>query len=372
MSQNIQKNIDKLLDGTGIKINGSNPWDIQVTNDRFYKRVLTKGSLGFGESYMDGWWECDQIDELINRIMSHNVRKRLKSNWPTVALTLASILINRQKGSRSFHIGKAHYDAGNKLYNLMLDKNLVYTCGYFKDTDSLDVAQEQKLDLVCRKIGLKPGDRVLDIGCGWGSFAKFAAENYGAHVTGITVSKEQLALAKERCKGLPVDLRLQDYREVDETFDHIVSLGMVEHVGYKNYKTYMKVAARCLKDDGLFLLHTIGSRHSGRTTDPWIEKYIFPNSMLPSLAQLTQAAEEHFLIEDVHNFGPDYDKTLMAWFTNFDTHWDELKDDYDERFYRMWKYYLLACAGSFRSRSNQLWQIVLSKNGVPGGYTSIR
>lgn len=364
--------MQRLLDGTGITLNGPNPWDIQVKDDRFYKRVLTKGSLGLGESYMDGMWDCESIDQLVFRLMKNDVRKRLKSEWPALVLALASILLNRQKGKRSFHIGKAHYDTGNKLYQAMLDKRMVYTCGYWKGVNTLDEAQEQKLDLVCKKIGLEAGDKVLDIGCGWGSFAKFAAEKYGANVVGVTVSKEQLELGKKNCEGLPIELRLQDYRDVNEQFDHVVSLGMVEHVGCKNYKTYMDVAAKNLKDGGFFLLHTIGTLKSGRTTDPWIEKYIFPNSMLPSLAQLTKAAEGNFIVEDLQNFGIYYDKTLMAWFKNFDEHWEELKQDYDERFYRMWKYYLLACAGSFRCRSNQLWQIVFSKNGVPGVYQAVR
>jgi len=171
---------------------------------------------------------------------------------------------------------------------------------------------------------------------------------------------------------LPIELRLQDYRDVHETFDHVISLGMFEHVGYKNYRTYMEVASRCLKDDGLFLLHTIGGNMSVTHTDPWIERYIFPNSMLPSLAQIGKAIEKIFVMEDWHNFGADYDKTLMAWFHNFNKHWDTLKGKHGDRFYRMWKFYLLASAGGFRARKNQLWQIVLSKNGVPGGYASIR
>ena len=372
MQNSIEKRVQKLLEGTGITINGSNPWDIQVKNENFYKRVLTEGTLGFGESYMDGWWDCETIDTLITRAFEVNLVEKLKSNWKEIGLLLASSLINRQTGKRAFKVGEEHYDVGNKLYEVMLDKHMVYTCGYWRHAKTLEEAQEAKLDLVCRKIGLKAGDRILDIGCGWGSFAKFAAEKYGAHVVGVTVSREQLILAQDRCKGLPVELRYQDYRDVNEKFDHIVSLGMFEHVGYKNYKTYMQVAARCLKDDGLFLLHTIGSNTSSKNTDPWIEKYIFPNSMLPSLAQITNAVEHLFVVEDVHNFSTDYDKTLMEWFGNFELHWDELKDGYDERFYRMWKFYLLCSAGSFRSRRNQLWQIVLSKNGVKGGHESIR
>ncbi len=368
----IQKQVQKIIEGTGITLNGSNPWDPQIKNESFYKRVLTKGSLGFGESYMDGWWECDKLDELINKLLKDDVRKRLRKNWHVVALALASILFNRQSGKRAFKVGEEHYDVGNDLYTAMLDENMVYTCGYWKNAQNLDEAQEAKLDLVCRKIRLKQGDRVLDIGCGWGSFAKFAAEKYGAHVVGVTISKEQQKLAQDRCKGLPVEIRLQDYRDVDEKFDHIISLGMIEHVGYKNYKEYFEVAERCLKDDGLFLLHTIGGRKSVKSTDAWIEKYIFTNSMLPSLAQLTKDMEGLFMVEDVENFGADYDKTLMAWFKNFNDAWPQLKDQYDERFYRMWKYYLLSCAGSFRCRQNQLWQLVLSKTGVKGGYKSVR
>ena len=244
--------------------------------------------------------------------------------------------------------------------------------GYWKEAKTLAAAQEAKLELVCKKMSLEPGMKVLDIGCGWGSFALYAAEHYGVEVVGITVSKEQVTLANERGQGLPVTFRLQDYRDVTEPFDRIVSLGMFEHVGYKNYRDYMKAAARCLKDDGLFLLHTIGWIKSETSLDPWIHKYIFPNGMLPSLAQISKASEELFVMEDIHSFGTDYDKTLMAWHENFEEHWPELKDKYDERFYRMWRYYLLVCAGSFRARKNQLWQIVFSKNGVVSGYKSFR
>lgn len=372
MSSHTQSQIQTLLEGTGITINGTNPWDIQVKNEGFYNRVLTQGSLGLGESYMDGWWECEAIDEFITRIFSIDVQSRLRKNWKEIGLLLASSLLNRQTGKRAYTVGEEHYDVGNELYKSMLDKRMVYTCGYWKTATDLDSAQEAKLDLVCRKIGLKAGDHVLDIGCGWGSFAKFAAEKYGASVVGVTISREQLALGQKSCEGLDVELRYQDYREVNEKFDHIVSLGMFEHVGYKNYPDYMRVANRCLKDDGLFLLHTIGTDRSVTSTDPWIEKYIFPNSMIPSLSQITKAAEQVFLIEDVHNFSADYDTTLMHWYANFENAWPLLKDQYNERFYRMWKFYLLTCAGSFRSRRNQLWQIVLSKKGVVGGYQSIR
>ncbi len=367
----LKAQIEQLIEGSGIEINGTRPWDVRVKDERFYGRVLSEGTMGLGESYMDGWWECDAIDQFIDKVLEHRIKDKLKPSFGLFKNVVASYLQNRQNKTRARKVGEEHYDLGNDLYEAMLDKRMVYTCGYWKDATNLDEAQEAKLDLVCRKIGLKKGDRILDIGCGWGSFAKFAAEKYGAKVVGVTISKEQVELAKERCKGLEVEIRLQDYRDVNEQFDHIISLGMFEHVGYKNYREYFEVANRCLKDGGLFLLHTIGGLKSVTTTDPWIEKYIFPNSMLPSVAQIGKAIEGLFVMEDWHNFSADYDTTLMEWYKNTEAHWPELSKKYDERFHRMWSFYLLICAAGFRARYNQLWQVVLSKNGVRGGYKRI-
>ncbi len=368
----LRKRVVRLLEGSGVEIDGSAPWDIRVRDERVFARVLADGSLGFGESYMDEWWDCDAIDEMIARIQRADVQSRLAPSIPLIVDAIRAILFNRQTKRRAFRVGEVHYDAGNDLYRAMLDRRMTYTCGYWKNASTLNDAQEAKLDLVCRKIGLKPGQRVLDIGCGWGSFAKFAAERYGASVLGVTVSSEQVKLGSEMCRGLPVEIKLQDYRDVRGQFDHIVSLGMFEHVGYKNYSTYFKLVRRCLADDGLFLLHTIGAENSRIPTDPWIEQYIFPNGGLPSAAQIVRASENLFIIEDWHNFSADYDKTLTAWMKNVESHWNELGPRYGERFHRMWRYYLLASAGTFRARKNQLWQIVFSKKGVPGGYQSIR
>ena len=370
---NFKGRIQKILSQAGIEINGQNPYDIQVHNDKLYQRVLAQGNLGLGESYMDGWWDCEQIDELIAKIIRADLSKHIKPNIGFLFDYIVAKFFNLQTKSRSFEVGKKHYDAGNDLYKNMLDKRMVYTCGYWKNAKTLDQAQEDKLDLTCRKLNLKPGMKILDIGCGWGSFAKYAAEKYKVKVIGITVSKEQVELGRKLCKGLDVEIRLQDYREVNEKFDAIVSLGMFEHVGNKNYREYMKVVRRCLKDNGLFLLHTIGRNDfSTHTSDPWLMKYIFPNSMIPSAVQITKASEGLFTIEDWHNFGIDYDKTLMAWHKNFNKNWNKIKDNYNARFKRMWNYYLLICAGAFRSRKKQLWQVVLSKNRVNRGYQSIR
>lgn len=372
-----------MLAKADVELGGTRPQDITVHDERLFGRVMRYGSLGLGESYMDGWWDALALDEFFHKVLSARLQETIALNFASAVAIVKAFFLNLQTGARAFRVGEVHYDLGNDLYEAMLDKRMVYTCGYWSSPSTssghraktLGEAQEAKLDLVCRKIGLKKGDRILDIGCGWGSFAKFAAEKYGASVVGITISKEQALLAQERCKGLPVEIRVQDYRDVNEKFDHIISLGMFEHVGVKNYRTYFEMVNRCLKEGGLFLLHTIGGNVSRLTSDPWIGKYIFPGGMIPSVAQIGEAIEGLFVMEDWHNFGTDYDKTLMAWFKNFDAAWsssETLREKYGDRFYRMWKYYLLSCAGAFRAREVQLWQIILSPRGVEGGYTSVR
>ncbi|HTK05393.1 MAG TPA: cyclopropane fatty acyl phospholipid synthase [Candidatus Eisenbacteria bacterium] len=364
--------VKDLLARADIAVDGSRPWDLRVRDDRFYGRALADRNLGLGEAYMDDWVRCDRWDEFMCRLLRSDLRQRLPLSLSEVAFVARSAVMNFGAKKLAFFVGEAHYDIGDDLYERMLDRSMTYTCAYWKDAADLDQAQEAKLDLVCRKIGLKRGMTVLDIGCGWGSFAKFAASRYGASVVGITVSKAQLAAANRACMGLPAAFRLQDYRDVTGKYDRIVSLGMFEHVHYKNYRRYMEVAHRALKADGQFLLHTIGGNISETSMDPWIHKYIFPNSMLPSIAQIGRSIEGLFVMEDWHNFGPDYDRTLMAWYANFSRRWPELSAKYGERFRRMWEYYLLSCAGSFRARANQLWQIVLTKKGIEGGYETVR
>ena len=359
-SENIVRHLLELAD---IEVNGSDPWDIQVHETRFFDRILQEVELGLGESYMDGWWDCQALDEFITRVLKAGLETQVRGNWKIMLHMLRARILNMQSSRRAFEIGEQHYDLGNDLYQAMLDKRLTYTCAYWKNASTLDEAQEAKLDLVCLKIGLKPGMRVLELGCGWGSFAKYVAEKYGAEVLGVTVSKEQVDLGMQLCQGLPVELRLQDYREVQGQFDAVISIGIMEHVGYKNYRTYMEVVDRTLKEGGIAFVHTIGGNFSATSTNAWTNKYIFPNGMLPSIRQLGAAMENLFIMEDWHNFGPDYDKTLMAWYANFQAAWPELKKRYDERFRRMWEYYLLSSAGGFRARLTQLWQIVMTKPG---------
>lgn len=362
-----------ILRAADVEIDGTRPWDIQVHNEnRFYRTILSMDTIKLGESYMVGDFDCDRLDQLIAKLIGHKLYEYVINDKSRLFHLLYLRTMNQGRPSKAFEVGHKHYNLGNDLYKAMLDKRLVYTCGYWKDAKTLDEAQEAKLDLICQKIGLKPGMSVLDIGGGWGSFAKFAAEKYGVSVVNIGISQEQINLANELCKGLPVENRLMDYRKMTGQFDCIVSIGMFEHVGRKNYRTYFKVANRCLKDDGLFLLHTMGGVDTPAIVDPWIAKYIFPNAELPSVYLMGKAIDQLFIMEDWHNFGTDYATTLRAWHTNFEKHWPSLKHNYDEQFYRMWRFYLLTVAGAFDARMIDLWQIVLSKKGIIGGYQSIR
>lgn len=360
-----------LLSTADITIDGGRPWDVRIHDDRVYRRILAQGSVGVGESYMDAWWDCDSLDELLARAFRARVDRRL-SSLKVMLTAVRAKLVNPQTRRRAWIVGEQHYDIGDDLYSGMLDRRMIYSCAYWPRASTLDEAQEAKLDLVCRKLGLQPGMRVLDIGCGWGGAAQFAAERYGVHVTGVTVSRNQADAARVRTQGLPVEVILDDYRNVSGQFDRIFSLGMFEHVGVRNYRTYFTKARELLAPDGLFLLHTIGGNRSRVVTDPWIERYIFPNSVLPSMTQIARAAEDLWVIEDWHNFGQDYDRTLLAWTENFQRAWPQLADRYGERFHRMWNFYLLSSAGAFRARKSQLWQLVLSRSGVPGGYSAVR
>ncbi len=356
--------IQEILYPAGIALDGENPWDIRVKDERFYRRVVRDGSLGLGESYMEGWWECERLDEFFSRILPTQPEDKIRKSWRLLLRVLGARLVNPGRKSLAFQIGKRHYDKGNELFKSMLDKKMVYSCAYWKEAGGLDDAQEAKLDLICRKLGIKAGDRILDIGCGWGSLARHAAEHYKVKVVGVTVSSGQVSLGRQLCCGLPIEIRLQDYRDVNEKFDHIASAGMFEHVGYRNHRTYMQKVHDCLTDHGLFLLHTIGRDGSQVTSDPWIGKYIFPNSLVPSMKQISASIEGLFIVEDIQNMGPHYDATLISWFNNFDGNWGKLNGFYDQRFYLMWKYYLLSSAGAFRAGCLQVWQILLSKKGV--------
>jgi cyclopropane-fatty-acyl-phospholipid synthase len=365
--------VEDLFALADVRFDGTRPWDISVHNDRLFRRILASGSLGFGEAYMDGDWDCVALDELFDRVISARLGDRLGMTLPLAMLMLGARLMNRQSIARSAQVAHTHYDLPIDIHQATYDKRLTASCAYWKNSDTLDQAQENKLGLICRKIGLMPDHTVFDIGCGWGSFLGFAAEKYGARCTGVTVSKEQVAYVKRRYAGLPVDPLLMDYRVYQgPKVDRVVSVGMFEHVGSKNFRTYFECARRLLKEGGIFLLHTIWENERHPVIDAWQDKYIFPNGDLPSLGEISSAVEGLFVVEDVHNFGADYDKTLMAWNANFQSHRAELCTRHGERFCRMWEYYLLQNAAAFRCRHINVGQLVLTPKGMRGGYDSVR
>jgi cyclopropane-fatty-acyl-phospholipid synthase len=356
--------VKDLLTSAGVTVGGDRPWDIAVHDERFYARVLRDGTLGAGEAYVEGWWDSPALDQTVDRMLRARL-ETVRESWALVAQAVRARVLNLQNIARAFGNGQHHYDLGNDLYEAMLDRRLVYTCACWRDGRTLDQAQEAKLDLVCTKLGLRPGMRVLDLGCGWGGFAAYAAEHYGVHVVGYTVSRAQVRWAAARYAHLPIDIRLDDYRHASGTFDAVVSIGLMEHVGPKNYRGYMELVDRCLAPGGIAFVHTIGGNTPSTHIEPWMGRYIFPNAVLPALSQLTSALEGLFVVEDVHNLCEDYDRTLLAWWHNFDAAWPRLRERYGEPFYRTWKYYLLASAGAFRARAQQLYQIVMTRPGTP-------
>ena len=367
------RKVAEIFSLAGIQIGGRRPWDLQVHDERFYARLLAGGDLAAGESYMDGWWDAEALDELCTRVHRANL-PALIGGWKMFWLAVKGRILNRQRRSRAAEVAERHYNLGNDIYRAMLDLRMQYTCAYWKDAATLDQAQENKLRLICCKLQLRPGMTVLDLGGGFAGLSHFMASEYGCRVVMYNISAAQVAYGREWCSGLPVRIEQKDYREAARetgTFDRVVSVGLCEHIGEKNYRGFLEMAHGLLSPFGLFLLHTIGGNQSYSCTDAWIDKYIFPNGMTPSVTQLGKALEGLWVVEDWHNFGPDYDKTLMAWWQNFDRDWPSLQGKYDERFYRMWKYYLLGCAGGFRARRLQLWQLVLSKGDIPS-YTPVR
>ena len=365
-ASSLRGKIGRMLAKADIRLDGPRSWDIQLHSPDVLERIVSRGSLGLGESYMDGDWDAERLDEFF----THLLRARLDREVKPLSLLLPVLrerVFNRQNPRRAWQVGERHYDLGNDFYQSMLGPSMTYTCGYWKSADTLDQAQEAKLELICQKLRLQPGMRVLDIGCGWGGFMAYAAENHGVECVGVTVSKEQAAFARQRHPDPRLEFRLQDYRGIEGQFDAIASIGMFEHVGKKNYRTFMRVVRSCLADDGVFLLQTIGKNERAGITDPWIEKYVFPNGEIPAINHISDAMDGLLVTEDLHNFGADYDKTLMAWHSNFEAAWSRFADALGERFHRRWRYYLLSCAGAFRARDLQLWQWTLSKQGIHGG-----
>jgi cyclopropane-fatty-acyl-phospholipid synthase len=315
----------------------------------------------------------EQIDVFFEKFLSaHGLPK---PSIIDIAQSARNVLINTQIGKRAFQVGHKHYDLGNDMYQLMLGESMGYSSALFNGPNqSLTGAQYNKFDTLCKKLKLQPGMKVLEICAGWGTFARHAAAHYGVEVVGLTVSKEQKAFAEKRCEGLPVKFILVDYRKLprahDNTYDRVVSIEMIEAVGKKNMRGYFSVINRVLKLDGLAGLQAIVG--SGKD-DAFLSTRIFPNGHVPSLTEIARGTDGLLRLIDWHSFGSNYDRTLLAWDANFRKHWNKIKNLtnsageqlYDEAFYRMWRYYLLVCAASFRIGFNDVAQLVFAKSSAP-------
>ncbi|MEM7570174.1 MAG: cyclopropane-fatty-acyl-phospholipid synthase family protein [Pseudomonadota bacterium] len=351
--------------------------EIHIHNFRFVRRLLTSGALGFARSYIEGDWDSPALDKVIE-VAAHNRNEVAElfrgRGWVRWLSQMRHARRANTKAKAKDNIS-FHYDLGNSFYDQWLDPTMTYSAALFGDQErSLEDAQLEKYRRLARELDLKPGDHVLEIGCGWGGFAHVAAGEFGAHVTGITLSEEQLAYARARMEkaGLSDKVRLElcDYRDVKKTYDHIVSIEMFEAVGEEYWPTYFSMVNRCLKDGGKAAIQTItiddAAFEGYRTGSDFIQTYIFPGGMLPSPSRLTDlTAAANLQEEERFWMGLDYAKTLRAWRVNFETAWDEgrIPPGFDETFRRIWRYYLAYCEGGFRADGINVLQLTLRKDG---------
>jgi cyclopropane-fatty-acyl-phospholipid synthase len=347
-----------------VRLDGGRAWDFDVRDDRFYHTVLLKGSLGLGESYVDGWWTCRDLEELIYRLLRSGVERHNRYRPSTLWLAGLARLTNRQTRRRGMKVAEEHYNLGDRVFSFLGHyKN--YSCGYFEGTDDLDVAQRLKLELLCRKLNLQPGERLLDVGGGWGEFARYAAKHYGVEVVSINIADDQIRFAREYCAGHPVKIVKCDYRDATGTYDKIAAIAMLPHVGPRNYREFMQVMHDRLTPNGTLLIECTGGNQSRAYCEPWTNKCIFSGGTIPSLKQLGEAMERLFVLEDLHNFAPSYVHTLRGWHANFQKAWPEMASGASESFRRTFEYFFLSCAAAFRARDLQYWHLVLTKPGTP-------
>lgn len=344
-----------------VAINGTRRWDIRVSDDRFFPSVLFQGSLGLGESYLRGWWTCEDLEELFYRLITGGLERISRALPVHMIGRLADRFVNQQTRDKSLRVAERHYNLGNDLFLSFLGAYKNYSCGLYESTQTLDEAQVAKMEKICHELDLRPGDRLLDVGGGWGEFARFAATRHGCHVTSINIADEQIAYATEYCGDAPVEIRKCDYREISGRYNKIAVIAMLTHVGYKNYRLFMEVMSRCLEPNGLILIETVGGHVSQTNCEPWTDKYIFPGGMIPSLEQLDRSVEGLFHRTRISEFGLSYVRTLRSWHQNLLAAWPTLRHRYDDSTRLMFEYFFLSCAGAFRARDLVYWHVLLSK-----------
>ncbi|MFD2740146.1 class I SAM-dependent methyltransferase [Sulfitobacter aestuarii] len=366
-------------DGTTRNFGPSHGETVHITihDEPTLRGLVLNPELTLGEAYMDGTLSITEgsLDDLIRILLRNREHGHLPA-WITAAnharYHLRRIIQHNSPNRARANVAH-HYDISDELYALFLDRDMQYSCAYFPEADmSLDAAQEAKKAHIAAKLCLKPGCHVLDIGCGWGGMALTLARDYGVRVTGITLSQNQLSTAQARAsaEGLDrlVDFRLQDYRQVSETFDRIVSVGMLEHVGVPNYGTYFNTVARLLAPDGVALIHSIGRSAPPVHHSPWLNKYIFPGGYVPSLSELIGPLERSGLWQcDIEVWRLHYARTLRHWRKRFEDNLEQIHARYDDRFIAMFRYYFAICIATFEHQMHGVYQLQLAhrRDAVP-------
>lgn len=377
-----KSHVISFLEKAGIAIGGPNDFDIHVNDDRFYEMFFKDRTVGAGEAYTEGFWDVKDLKLLAEKIF---LSGKLDHQYGFLNNLIYQLNKAQGKLKALFDIKKT-YDHNIELYRAMLDKRLLYTCAYWNNIDysvaNLDLAQEQKLELVCQKLGLHQqpkGQSILDYGCGFAGFAKYAHEKYGAKVVGITISKLQYKVAKEICKGLPIEIRFQDYRDIPkgELYDHLVALGIIEHITVKNAREFILNAKSHLKNekyqDNRFVLHGMFTNGTEHRIDPWMEKYIFPGAEIFTFKHLFDMIHGVFYCQDFHPFGPDYSLTADAWYQRLEMNYGNLlPSEQNNEFMRTFEFYLKTASASFLTQRNNLMQMVLTHGPVINGLEPVR
>lgn len=369
----VERRVRAEFERAGITIGGHAAHDLRVLDPSFFRRIAMNPAYELGQTYVDGLWECDAIDRMMTKLLAAGVGQSFEHGRQFFVRSLVAKAHNLQSRLRAKIVIDRHYDLGDELFAAMLDESMAYTCAIFETPEtSLADAQQAKMRVLCNKLELASGETFLDIGCGWGGLLDHAARVNGARVTGITISKNQHATATERVRHHPgASVRLMDYRDLPkqgERYAKVAAVEMIEAVGPKNYETFFRSVHDVMEPGGRFVLQCFISHRSVYVCNEWFDRHIFPNGVSPSLAFLSRASESTFgapsVIEDI---GLHYDPTLMAWNDNFEAAYPSLvRYGYDERFRRMWRFYLTSLAGVFRAKHLRCYQIVYEKPGHRG------
>ncbi len=357
----LRRPVEHIFSRAGVSINGTKPWDIRVNDNRFYRDVLINGSLGLGESYMRQQWTTDDLEGLFYRLCSSDLEKTSRRIPSQHFSRLFDFFINRQSHARAKSNAEHHYNLGNDLFFEFLGKFKNYSCGYFENADTLDEAQAAKMHKLCQLLDLKKGDRLLDVGGGWGEFAKFAATQYDCDVTSINIAQEQINHAREHCRDTAVEIVKSDYRDMTGTYNKIAVVAMFTHVGHKNYRVFMQTMSGLLEPGGKMVMETVGGLESKTRCEPWTDKYIFPGGLIPSMEQIDHSVRGLFKRDSVHEFGHHYAVTLQHWHRNFIEAWPRLRAHYSESMRLMFEYFFLSVAGDFRAKGLLHYHIAFSK-----------